>query len=97
MGGYHYLGNKDRKLFNRPLLVLAKIIKKVMSFAAESKVGGLYMNAREDVSICTTLIEMGHPQPATSRTTDNNTADAILNGILSNKNDPNLSTCDSTS
>ena len=95
MGGYHFLGNKDHKLFNGPLLVLAKIIKNVMSSAAESEVGGLYMNAREDVPIRTTLIEMGHPQPATPLTTDNNTAEGILNGP-SNRNVQNPSTCDST-
>jgi hypothetical protein len=26
-GGYHYLGSKDGTLFNRPILVLAKIVK----------------------------------------------------------------------
>ena len=85
MGGYHFLGNKDRKLFNGPLLVLAKIIKNVMSSAAESEVGALYINAREDAPIRTTLIEMGHPQPATPLTTDNNTAEGILNGTLKQK------------
>jgi len=33
-----FLGNKDRKLFNGSLLVLAKIIKNIMSSAAESEV-----------------------------------------------------------
>ena len=41
MGGYHVLGNKDRTLFNGPLLVLAKMKKDVMGSAAESKVGAL--------------------------------------------------------
>jgi hypothetical protein len=44
-GGYFFLGNKDRKLFNGALMVLAKIIKNVMASAAESEVAGLYMNA----------------------------------------------------
>ena len=43
MGGYHLLGNKDRKLCNVPLLVLAKIIKNVMGSVAESEVGALYI------------------------------------------------------
>ena len=30
VAGYHYLGNKDGKLFNGPIYVLAKIIKLVM-------------------------------------------------------------------
>ena len=44
MGGYHFLGNKDGKHFNGPLLVLAKIIKNVIGSAAEAEVGGLYIN-----------------------------------------------------
>ena len=34
--GYHYLGNYDGKLFNGPIYVLAKVIKDVMSSAAEA-------------------------------------------------------------
>ena len=44
--GYHYLENKDGKLFNRPIYVLAKIIKAVMSSAAEAECGRLYINAQ---------------------------------------------------
>jgi len=44
MGGYYFLGNKDRTLFNGPLLVLAKIIKNVMESATESEVGAIYIN-----------------------------------------------------
>jgi len=43
------------------------------------------MNAREDVPIRTSLIEMGHLQPATPLTTDNNTAEGILNGTIKQK------------
>ena len=39
-GEYHYLGNTDDNLFNGPIHVLAKIIKNVMSSAAESEVAG---------------------------------------------------------
>ena len=44
-GGYHYIGNKDKKQFNGSVYVLAKIINAVMGSAAEAEVGGLYMNA----------------------------------------------------
>ena len=37
------------------------------------------MNAKEAVPIKQTLIEMGHPQPPTEITTDNQTAHGILN------------------
>ena len=60
-GGYFFLGNKDRKLFNGALKVLAKIIKNVMASAAKAEVAGLYMNAHEAVPMRQALIEMGHP------------------------------------
>ena len=41
MGGYHYLGNKDGKLFNAPIHVLAKVIQNVVASAAEAEVAGL--------------------------------------------------------
>ena len=85
MGGYHFLGNKDRKHFNGPLLVLAKIIKNVMGSAAEAEVGGLYINAQAALPIRQALIEMGHPQPPTPLTTDNVTARGILTGTIKQK------------
>ena len=45
--GYHFFSNKDGKLFNGPIFVLAKIIKNVMASAAEAETGGLYMNAHK--------------------------------------------------
>ena len=44
--GYFYLGNKDGKLFNGPILLLAKLIKAVMTSAAESECGGLYTDTQ---------------------------------------------------
>ena len=63
-GGYHYPGNKDGEQVNMPVLVLAKIIKNVISSAAESEVVALSMNAKEAVSIQNTLKDMGHNQPS---------------------------------
>ena len=73
-GGYHYLGNKDGKLFNGPIFILAKVIKAVMSSAAESEVGGLYLNAREAIILIYTLEELGHIQDPVPIKTDNSTA-----------------------
>ena len=84
-GGYFFLGNKDRKLFNGALKVLAKIIKNVMASASEAEVAGLYMNAHEAVPMRQALIEMGHPQPATPMKTDNSTATGILNNTIKRK------------
>ena len=49
MVGFHFLGNKDGKLFNGPILVLAKVIQNVMASAAEAEVGGLFINSQEAV------------------------------------------------
>ena len=43
--GYHYLGNYDGKLFNGPIYVLSKVIKSVMSSAAEAESESLFLNA----------------------------------------------------
>ena len=85
MGGFHFLGNKDGKLFNGPILVLAKVIRNVMASAAESEVGGLFMNAQEAVPERKTLIELGHPQPPTPLKTDNSTSYGILDGTVKQK------------
>ena len=84
-GGYHYLGNADDNLFNGLIHVLAKIIKNVMSSAAEAEVAGLFMNAQHAVPIRLTLEDMGHPQPPTQLRTDNLTAQGILSGVYKRK------------
>jgi hypothetical protein len=65
---------------NGPVHNVAKIIKNVMSSAAEAEVGGLYVNAREGIPLRTTLEELGHPQPPTPLQTDNTTAHGIITG-----------------
>ena len=85
--GYHYLGNKDGKLFNGAIFILTKLIPTVMSSAADAECGGLYMNAREAVPMITTLEELGQPQPdnGTPIRTDNSTADGIMNKTVKQK------------
>jgi hypothetical protein len=84
-GGYIYVGNKDKTLFNGPILVLARVIKNVMASAAEAEVAALYMNAQEIVPMRQCLIELGHPQPPTPLKTDNSTATGILTGTIKQK------------
>jgi hypothetical protein len=85
MGGYFYLGNKDNKLHNGAILVLAKIIKNVMSSAAEAETGALFMNAQEAIPIRRCLQELGHEQPATRIRTDNSTACGFANETIKQK------------
>ena len=84
-GGYHFLGNLDGKLFNGPIFILAKVIKAVMSSAAESECGSLYMNARETIPFIITLEELGHKQLAVPIKTDNSTAKGIMNKEIKQK------------
>ena len=53
--GYHYLGNNDGKLVNGPIYVLAKVIKAVMSSAAEAEIESIFLNAGEAVQCIKTL------------------------------------------
>lgn len=73
-GGFHFLGDNDRNLFNGLGLVLAKIITNVMLSAAEAEIGATFLNARETIPIRKCLENMGHPQPPTPMTVNNSTA-----------------------
>ena len=84
-GGYQYLSNESGTLFNGPVLVLAKVIKNVMSSATEAELGALFMNAQEAVGLRNCLEAMGHPQPATPLKTDNSTANGIVNNTMKQK------------
>ena len=83
-GGYTYLGNKEgnERILNGPISIIAKIIKSVMSSAAEAEVGALFMNAQDILPMRVTCEELGHPQPATPMQTDNNTASGIVNKTI---------------
>ena len=82
--GYTYLGNdiNNKQIINGPISIIAKIIKGVMSSAAEAEIGALYMNARQLLPLRVTYEELRHPQPATPMQTDNNTASGIINGTF---------------
>ena len=84
-GGFTYFGNSEDKvqIINGPITVMAKIIKAVMSSAAEAEIGALYMNAQQLLPLRITCEELGHPQPPTPMRTDNITASGIINKTLS--------------
>jgi hypothetical protein len=85
-GGHHYLSKNTRfPANNGAILNLAKIIKAVMSSAAEAKLGTLYINASKAIKEQNILHEMGHPQPLTPMQTDNSTAEAIINSRVQPK------------
>jgi hypothetical protein len=65
-GGFFYMGNttkNDKKLTNRAILIVSKVLKHVMSSAAEAEIGAVFINAKEGAVLRTTLEELGHKQP----------------------------------
>ena len=67
-GGHHFLSDQashPNPTPNGPILNIAKILRNVMSSAAEAEVGALFLNAKEATVLRTTLTEMGHNQPVT--------------------------------
>jgi hypothetical protein len=86
--GFFYMGsstNTDKKLTNRAILIISKVLKHVMSLAAEAEIGAVFINAKERAVLQTTLQELGHPQPPTPMYTDNTTATGYSNGTIKQK------------
>jgi hypothetical protein len=64
---------------NGAVLNISKILKAVMSSAAEAELGVIYINANEAVPMRQLLAEMGHKQPKTPIQTDNISACGVVN------------------
>ena len=84
VGGFFYLGNKDESNDNPhpngPIHVESRIMKNVMSSAAEAETGALFHNGQEGAYFRQILMELGHPQPGpTPIITDNSTAEGFAN------------------
>jgi hypothetical protein len=57
-GGFFYMGSDtktDKKLKNGAILIISKILKNVMSSAAEAEIGAVFINAKEGAVLRTTL------------------------------------------
>lgn len=94
LGGYFFLSHDIRTpptptdpgpIFNGPILVNSSIIQVVVSSAAEAELGALFFNAKDGCMLRNTLIDMGHPQPATPIQADNACAVGLANGALKQK------------
>ena len=67
-GAHVFLSNKTADpTDNGAVLNIEKILKNVMSSAAEAENGALFLNSRQDIPTRTTLIEMGHQHPPTPK------------------------------
>jgi hypothetical protein len=77
--------NTNKKLTNGAILIISKVIKHVMSLAAEAEIGAVFINAKEGAVLRTILEELGHPQRPTPMETDNTTATGYINGTIKQK------------
>jgi hypothetical protein len=87
-GGFFYMGSStstEKKLTNGAILIVSKVLKHVMSSAAEAEIGAVFINAKEGAVLCTILVEFGHPHPPTPMETENNTATGYSNGTIKQK------------
>jgi hypothetical protein len=97
VAGYHYLSaapaaplkapmpDASPPPLNGPINVPCKILRKVLSSAAEAELGDLCYNGKEAVPERITLEELGHKQPPTPMVTDNTTATSITNDCIKQK------------
>jgi hypothetical protein len=57
-GGFFYMGNttkNEKKITDGAILIFSKVLKHVMSSAAEAEIGEVFNNAKEGAFIRTTL------------------------------------------
>eukprot|EP00978_Attheya_sp_CCMP212_P016491 scaffold43259_cov66-Attheya_sp.AAC.4 len=84
-GGFFYLGSNNidgTQPINGAIHILCHILRNVISSAAEAECGALFLTAKEGKVDCTTLVEMGHPQPSTPIQIDNTTTLGIVHSNI---------------
>ena len=85
-GGHFYMSsNSTHSEDNGAVLNIAKIMKHVMTSAAEAEIGALFLNSRQAIPASRLLEEMGHRQPPTPVQTDNTPAFGFVNKIMVHK------------
>jgi hypothetical protein len=87
-GGFFYMGNSAgtaNKITNGEILIISTVLKHVMSLAADTEIGAVFINAKEGAVLRTTLEELGHPQPPIPLERDNTTATGYSNGTIKQK------------
>ena len=85
-GGHFFISNNATYPTNNgSVLTVAKIIKSVMSSAAEAELSALFINCREAIPSRQALSKMGHKQPPTPMQTDNTTAHGFVTNNIASK------------
>jgi hypothetical protein len=93
VAGHYYLSNhppttgKPTPIPNGPIHTVCQTLKNVVSSAAESEMGGLFVNGQYIIPVRTTLVAMGHPQPknGTPLKTDSATSLGIVKNFMQPK------------
>ena len=70
---------------NGPVLIIAQMIKNVMSSVSEAEFSGLFICAKSMIPLRNTLMEMGWLQPPSSFQCENSTAIGVTNKTTVNK------------
>ena len=87
--GYFYFKqntmNKTQLPINHPLTVECKLLKHVVSSAAEAEVSAIFHNAQTGIIVRRLLQHLGHPQPPTPLKTDNTTAERFVSKKIHQK------------
>ena len=94
VGGHFFLSDYIHDLstlakaslrLNGPVHTLCKILRNIVSSAAECEITGAFENGQDATVIRQTLIKMGHPQPLTLIQVDNTTAQRFIDGTIKEK------------
>jgi hypothetical protein len=79
------IAKHQKKTTNGAILIISKVLKHVMSSAAEAEIGALFINAKEGPVLRTTLEELVHKQRPPPMQNDNTTATGYGNGTIKQK------------
>lgn len=90
VAGYFYLSNKPSSLqsiptFNAAIHVECRLLRHIVSSAAESKTAGIFTSCQAAIPIRHMLTIRGNYQPPTPIKTDNKTASTFSNNTLKSK------------
>ena len=97
VAGQFFLGSKSDPtkpiVLNGALYIMCGILKFVVTFVAEAKLGALFFNCKEGRMMRLTLQEMGHPQPSTPIHCNNMTAAGITNDTIKKQRSQSMEMC----
>ena len=77
--------NPPKPKLNGPIHVECKLLRHVVTSAAEAKTAGLFINGQKVIKIKRMLNALGHPQTMTPIKTDNATAASFVTDMLKKK------------